>query len=109
MFSWDNGSVYSPKILDISTEDLKTALMGGIQSVAAFSLATGYLTAPAVPHMIINGFKNIVAVGVATEYSFPQGDKIKEMLKNPGAFAAGFILFPLPPHPRLFSSRPLRF
>lgn len=31
----------------------------------------------AVPHLVINGFKNVVAIALGTEYSFPQADKVR--------------------------------
>ena len=37
--------------------------------------------------MFINAYKNVLAVAVATEYSFPQADKVKEYLKDPSKFA----------------------
>jgi len=37
---------------------------------------------------VINGYKNVLAIAIETDYSFPLADKVKEYLKNPGAFAA---------------------
>jgi hypothetical protein len=31
----------------------------------------------AVPHLVINGFKNVLAIALGTEYSFPQADKVR--------------------------------
>lgn len=33
------------------------------------------------PHMIVNDYKNVLAVAVATEYSFPQADRVKQYLE----------------------------
>jgi len=85
---WDNGSVYDPSALDITEDDVRATMQEAISTIAAFSLATGYLTAPAVPHLIANAFKDLVAVSLATEFSFPQAEKVKEALKNPSRFAA---------------------
>jgi len=49
--------------------------------VASLSLAISYPTLAAVPHMFINGYKNVLAVAVETDYSYPHADKIKEYLK----------------------------
>jgi len=35
------------------------------------SMASGYVTKAAIPHMIINSFKNLAAVSFETDYSFP--------------------------------------
>ncbi|KAJ6832669.1 60S acidic ribosomal protein P0 [Iris pallida] len=55
--------------------------------VASLSLAISYPTVAAAPHMFINGYKNVLAVAVATEYSFPLAEKVKEYLKDPSKFA----------------------
>mmetsp|Transcript_19831 Transcript_19831/g.58925 ORF Transcript_19831/g.58925 Transcript_19831/m.58925 type:complete len:316 (-) Transcript_19831:75-1022(-) len=84
----ENGSVYSPAILEITDEDMLASVAAGIANVAAISLAVDYPTLCSIPHSVINGYKNVLAVALATEYSFPRADKIKEILANPGAFAA---------------------
>ncbi|PAL66707.1 hypothetical protein CEJ83_20535, partial [Acinetobacter baumannii] len=53
----------------------------------ALALAISYPTLAAAPHMFINAYKNVVAVALATEYSFPQADKVKEYLADPSKFA----------------------
>ncbi len=40
------------------------------------------------PHILADAFKNLLAVAVETGYDFPRAKQIKEVLKNPGAFAA---------------------
>lgn len=36
--------------------------------MTALSLETGYITPMAVPHMIINAFKNVCGIALETEY-----------------------------------------
>lgn len=55
--------------------------------MASISLASGYITKPAAPHMIINAFKNLAAVTFDSDYSFKQAEKMKEAAKN-AVFAA---------------------
>lgn len=55
--------------------------------MAALSLATGYGTVASVPHSIINAYKNVLAVAVMTEYTFPLAEKVKAILADPEAFA----------------------
>lgn len=57
-------------------------------NVAAISLALHMPTMASVPHSVINAYKNVLAIALVTDYSFPLADKVKEILKNPGAFAA---------------------
>ncbi|XP_031253718.1 60S acidic ribosomal protein P0-like [Pistacia vera] len=84
---YDNGSVFSPEVLDLTEDDLVVKFATGVSMFASLSLAISYPTVAAAPHMFINAYKNVLAVAVATEYSFPQADKVKEFLEDPSKFA----------------------
>lgn len=84
----ENGSIFPKEVLDLSDDDIRASFGAGLRQVAALCLGANYPTIAAMPHIMINAYKNVLAIAVETEYSFPQGDKIKEMLANPGAFAA---------------------
>lgn len=49
--------------------------------MAALSLALSYPTLVAAPHSFINGYKNVLAIAIATDYSFPETEKVKEYLE----------------------------
>jgi len=85
---FDNGSVYPASVLDLTDADLLKKFYSGVSNVAALSLAIGYPTVVSVPHSVINGFKNLVALSLASDYSFPAADKIKAILSDPAALAA---------------------
>lgn len=85
---YDHGLVYDTKVLDMSDEDVFSRLRRGIQVVAALGLQTGIPNVASVPHSIARGFKNLLGIAVATEYSFPKADKIKEIISNPEAAKA---------------------
>uniref|UniRef100_A0A2N9I6P3 60S acidic ribosomal protein P0 n=1 Tax=Fagus sylvatica TaxID=28930 RepID=A0A2N9I6P3_FAGSY len=84
---YDNGSVFDPEVLDLTEDDLIEKFASGVSMVTSMSLAMSYPTLAAAPHMFINGYKNALSVAVASEYSFPQADKVKEFLKDPSKFA----------------------
>ncbi|KAM0049208.1 putative ribosomal protein L10P [Helianthus debilis subsp. tardiflorus] len=84
---YDNGSVFSPKVLDLTEDDLIEKFALGVSMVTSLALAIHYPTIAAAPHMLINGYKNLLAVAVKTEYSFPLADKVKEYLADPSKFA----------------------
>jgi large subunit ribosomal protein LP0 len=67
---YDNGTIFSPSILDVTEEQLLESYMTGVKKIAALSLAIGYPTVAAVPHAIINGYKKLLAISVATDYTF---------------------------------------
>ncbi|KAA0037392.1 hypothetical protein IC582_023755 [Cucumis melo] len=84
---YDNGSVFSPQVLDLTEDDLLEKFALGVSMVTSLSLAISYPTLAAAPHMLINAYKNLLAVAVATDYSFPEAEKVKEYLADPSKFA----------------------
>jgi large subunit ribosomal protein LP0 len=85
---YDNGSTFDPKILDLEDDQLVSAFQAGIANVAAVSLAVNYPTLASVPHSIVNAYKNVLAIAVETNYSFPLAEPVKEFLKDPSKFLA---------------------
>jgi large subunit ribosomal protein LP0 len=79
---YDDGSVFNPDVLDITTESILAKFGTAISNLASISLASGYITKPAVPHLLANAFKNLAAVTFDSDYSFKQADKLKEAAKN---------------------------
>jgi large subunit ribosomal protein LP0 len=84
---YDNGTVFHPSVLDIEEDSLVAQFVAGIKNIAAISLQIGYPTVASVPHSIINSYKNLLAVSIATEYTFPGAEKVKAYLADPSAFA----------------------
>jgi len=84
---YDNGAVYDPSVLKLTDVDLLTKFRNGINNVAALSLSIGYASLAALPHALSAAYKNVLAVAVETEYSFPAAEKIKAYIANPSAFA----------------------
>ena len=79
---YEDGQIFNPEILDITPEDILKRFQQSINNMASISLASGYVTRPAIPHILINSFKNLAAVTFDSDYSFPQADKLKEAAKN---------------------------
>ncbi|KAG8901694.1 ribosomal protein P0 (A0) (L10E) [Tulasnella sp. 403] len=84
---YDNGTIFPPHVLDIESSELVDRFLTGIKTIAAISLALNYPTIVSVLHTLINGYKNVLAVSLSTDYTFEAAEKIKEMLENPEAFA----------------------
>ena len=74
---FEQGSLYSPTALDIKQDDLMAAVKHAIANVAAASLQLNYPTLASIPHSIVNGYKNVLAVSVATEFTFPLAEKVR--------------------------------
>jgi len=69
---YDNGEILTADVLAISPQLIFDSFANGVLRVAAVSLETGYLTAPSVPHLIQNAFKNLAAIGLETGYKFKE-------------------------------------
>lgn len=79
---YEDGAIFGADVLDITTEDILKSLKQSIANMASISMASGYVTKPAVPHIIANAFKNLAAVTFDSDYSFKQADKLKDAAKN---------------------------
>lgn len=85
---YDSGSCYEPSILDIKPADLRLKFTQGIQRLAAFSLGINYPNQASAPHLILGGFKRLLALAADTDVEFEQAKTLKEFLKDPSKFAA---------------------
>eukprot|EP00037_Helgoeca_nana_P007313 m.66740 g.66740 ORF g.66740 m.66740 type:complete len:317 (+) comp18125_c0_seq1:79-1029(+) len=85
----DNGSMYPPEVLDITMESVRGRILNTVLTrVAPLSLALGIPNAASAPHMILNAFKNVLAVAVATDITFKEAEAVKAYLADPSAFVA---------------------
>lgn len=85
---YDNGQVFPASILDITDDELVGHFVSAVNSIACISLAVGYPTLPSVGHSIVNHYKNVLALSIATDYTFEGSEALKDRLANPEAYAA---------------------
>lgn len=85
---FDSGSIFDPAILDITSADIRARFMQGVRNVAALSLSIKYPTLASVPHSLVNGIKNCMAVAAVTDITFKEAEMMKEFLKDPSKFAS---------------------
>jgi len=79
---YDNGSVFSPEVLNITNDDLIAGFSLAVRNVAALSFALEMPTMASVPHSMANAFKTLVSIAVECEdYSFSKADEYKKALK----------------------------
>jgi len=84
---FDQGTVFSPRVLDITNEDLVASFQAGLANVASVCLSIGYPTVVSVPHSIVNGFKRLLAIAAVTDVTFKEAETLKEYLADPSKFA----------------------
>lgn len=89
---YDSGTLFAPEILDIKPEDLRAKFSAGVANVAAVSLQIGYPTLASVPHSIVNGFKNLLAIAASTDVEFKEANTIKEFIKDPSKFVSAAVV-----------------
>lgn len=85
---YEDGSVYDAKVLDLSQDDLIGMFARAVSKLAAISFEIGEINAATVPHSFGRAFKTLCCIVVNTDYVFEEFKAVKEMLENPGAFAA---------------------
>jgi len=76
---YDSGTVFDPNVLDITDDDIRRKFVDGVRNVASVCLSIGYPTVASVPHSIINGFKNLLAVAAETEITFPEAEQVRDV------------------------------
>merc|ERR1711862_790205 len=78
---YDNGSVFSAKVLDVTEDVLVAKFTDALSRVASLSLALGYPTQASIPHSIANAFKMLLAVTIGCEnYTFEKATPYRELL-----------------------------
>lgn len=78
---YDSGCVFPPSLLDIDVHD---RCIQGFRRLTAFSLGINYLNQAAASHLLLGGFRNLLALTVETDVEFEQA----KTLKYPSRFTA---------------------
>ena len=75
------GGIFPPDVLKITDSTLMATFGVGVGNIAAISMATGFHTEASLPHLIIKGAKNVVALALGAEYTgFPLAEKISKLV-----------------------------
>jgi large subunit ribosomal protein LP0 len=85
---YDEGATAEASIIDMSDDVIISKLSIGIANVASLSLGLHFPTLASFPHVVLNGYKNLLSIAIGTDYVFDQAANVKEMVENPGAFAS---------------------
>jgi len=86
---YEDGTVYSSNILDITQELLTEKFLAGVAKLAAISLAIGYPTKASLPHIVANAYKKMMAIAIEADLDIPAVKQFKTALAAaPAASAA---------------------
>jgi len=85
---YDEGSIYDASVLDMTDDVILQKFSAGLKNVASISLALGKPSLASLPHLLKKGYKNVLSVSLATDFTIKQTEQLKAYLANPNAFAA---------------------
>jgi len=85
---YESGVLYSAKILDLSEDDMLAKFFNGVRLTAALGMATSFPCLATVPHYFAKTFEKLLAISIATDYTFAEAQVFKDYLENPDAFKA---------------------
>lgn len=85
---YDNGQIFPSSILDITDDELVSHFVSAVSTIASVSLAIGYPTLPSVGHTLINNYKNLLAVAIASNYVYPEIEELVDRIENPDKYAS---------------------
>lgn len=81
---FDAGQAFGSEVLDIEEDVLIDRFVLGIKQIACLSLALNYPTIASVTHSLVNAYKNVLAVSLATDYEFEGSAKVSCISFAPG-------------------------
>ncbi|CCH43913.1 60S acidic ribosomal protein P0 [Wickerhamomyces ciferrii] len=85
---YDNGQVFPSSVLDITDDELVGHFVSAVNTIASISLAIGYPTLPSVGHSVVNSYKDLLAVAIATKYVYPEIEELADRIENPDKYAS---------------------
>ncbi|CAJ1009737.1 putative 60s Acidic ribosomal protein, partial [Leishmania naiffi] len=88
---WDRGVLFTREDLGMTEDIVEKMLMEGLSNVAAISLGAGIPTSATIGPMLVDAFKNLLAVSVATSYVFEEhsGKELREAALSGSLAGAG--------------------
>jgi len=69
---YDDGSILTPEVFKMSPDDILAKFANGVKNLASLSLAVGEINELSVPHMLLNGFKNLACISLEADVKVKQ-------------------------------------
>jgi large subunit ribosomal protein LP0 len=85
---YEEGSTNDASIIETDHNVVLSKFLVGIANVASLSLGLNFPSLASFPHIVMNGFKNLICIALGTEYNFEKAEIFKQIAENPGAFAS---------------------
>jgi len=85
---YENGSCYPANVLDITPDDLLGKFMSSVDKLRALSLAANWPSELTLSYHIANGFRKLLALSLATTYSFKEAEAFSKAAATASAAPA---------------------
>jgi len=81
---WEKGYVFSKEDLALTDDVIEKSILAGINNVTAISLGAGIPTDASFPHLLLDAFKDLLALSVESEFEFEEfnGKKLRADIKS---------------------------
>ena len=76
----EGGNIYGGEALEIKSEEIVESLKNGILNLTAISVEENIPNELSIQQMIASGFKNLLAIGLNSDYEFKEAKLYKESL-----------------------------
>jgi large subunit ribosomal protein LP0 len=76
-FVYDDGAILGPEVFNLDPTAILDKIRGAAKQIAAISLAIGQPNALSLPHMLINGFKNIASIALEADIPLKALENLK--------------------------------
>jgi len=83
--AYENGSLYPVSILDITQADLQGKFLRSVGQLTALSLAVKFPSQLTLPVYIASGFRKLLAISLASGYSFKEAEALRNAKPAPAA------------------------
>lgn len=83
---YDDGNVYPASVLEVPSEEVIARIQTHVKSIAALSLEINHVNSLSAPLMVMNSFKQMLAIGMETGYEM---EALKAASSAPAPAAAG--------------------
>lgn len=81
-FVYLDGQIIPQEIISMTNDDITDGIKNTVSALASISLGANLINSLSAPHMITNTFKNLMSIGISSDYKFKQLTEALEAKNN---------------------------